>query len=364
LEYISNAVTEDQTNDYLVNILDSLLTYVDAMDANEVNSPLYTRVMVNAISTQLAKPIPWFEKDVLPTIDMLASEMDLIDHLPELLRETKTQIILKYLRTEPPDMMSFVESIHDVLNEATDKDLITQFEASTKKLNNKATAATEMKFLLNLYNLNDFKKTMSTFLEEVINSFSPPFLSSVLEDTDNGMFRPTGTFISFSEMEECIGSSDKLKAIYNREDKDVLNYLKKIRSKEIPPSKKREREEEVEDDDDILWSPEMRKTHQKPKIAEPSMTITTEIIEQKGKGKQRRKWSTEEEEMLIQGLLEIGRGKWAEMVKRYGFERSAPDLKDKWRNMKKHKNLNKLVAKYAKDGKTLPKWILEEIEES
>lgn len=51
----------------------------------------------------------------------------------------------------------------------------------------------------------------------------------------------------------------------------------------------------------------------------------------------RKRWSEEEEQMLINGVKEYGEGKWAEILEHYGFSamRTNIDLKDKWRNLKK-----------------------------
>jgi hypothetical protein len=51
----------------------------------------------------------------------------------------------------------------------------------------------------------------------------------------------------------------------------------------------------------------------------------------------RKRWSDEEEQMLINGVKEYGEGKWAEILEHYGFStmRTNIDLKDKWRNLKK-----------------------------
>jgi hypothetical protein len=53
--------------------------------------------------------------------------------------------------------------------------------------------------------------------------------------------------------------------------------------------------------------------------------------------RKRKRFTLEEEEMLIRGVVKFGIGCWSKIIERYDFgDRNSVDIKDKWRNMEKH----------------------------
>jgi len=59
------------------------------------------------------------------------------------------------------------------------------------------------------------------------------------------------------------------------------------------------------------------------------------------KPKKRHPWTPDEVKWLVEGVEKFGLGQWAVILQNYAFPpyRSSVSLKDKWRNMKKNKEI-------------------------
>ena len=59
-------------------------------------------------------------------------------------------------------------------------------------------------------------------------------------------------------------------------------------------------------------------------------------------------WTSKEEEMLLDGVKIYGEGRWAVILKQYSFNphQTNVHLKDKWRNMKKNKEVPAIYKNY------------------
>jgi len=98
--------------------------------------------------------------------------------------------------------------------------------------------------------------------------------------------------------------------------------------------------------------------HQKTPIIETfkQIQLRSGVPDIRFRNRVKRRWSIEEEELLIKAVAKTGEGNWSKMMKEFKFvDRTQVDLKDKWRNMKKkdtdqlHAKLNKALVLLKQD---------------
>jgi len=91
-----------------------------------------------------------------------------------------------------------------------------------------------------------------------------------------------------------------------------------------------------------------------PKTLEEYKKISQQRARHSDGSRLRKKWTEDEVDKLYKGVVKFGFGNWASLISYYDFgDRTAHDLKDKWRNLEK--NEQECLARIAAEQERLQK---------
>jgi len=181
-------------------------------------------------------------------------------------------------------------------------------------------------------------------LDEYRNSLQPSIIDRVTMDIASG-YRP-GSFVRKAEIaKDVIVPVEKLRdqlgpdfaAVYSGKDPEVQTFIQQRKRKRVD-----EHAEEggVFDNyhasgDDVSEGENVNGQNVVVPAELPTALGQRSPRKKTATGRGRVRWTPEEVEKLIEGVASRAEGKWAEILTLYDFgDRTAVDLKDKWRNIK------------------------------